>query len=355
MRPQADAGYDRAPVSGHAQPDGGSRTGTGLWADLALAPATVSSTVTAADGVADVAALLTAPGVRRVIVTGNGAQWHVSLTLWLTWLGVADPPVELLAVPGGMVARGAFPWRAGDRLLALSSSGEFRDVIEAIEAGGPRPVAAITANPDSTIGRAAEARALVRVDTLRARTHTQGYAGSLAAGLCVLARMSGDHTLRDAVLGAGDRLAHGVATAAARPPDAGPRPHAGVCVGTGPAWPAALHAALCLREVAILPIDGYETREGATTGRFSTVPGDLALTIAGPQPDPLPDAAAAGLAEGGARVLAVTGDPGADPRLAAIMAMPHVRAIAIDLALAAGLDPDAPAWAGAYDRTARRG
>ncbi|MBM3665492.1 MAG: hypothetical protein FJW92_06840, partial [Actinobacteria bacterium] len=172
------------------------REGTGLWADLLLTPGTVSATAQAAEGFDHVAALLTAPGVRRVVVTGNGAQWHVALALWLAWLQVPDTPVEVLAVPGGLVARGQFHWREGDRLLALSSSGEFRDVIEAIEAGAPRPVAAVTASPDSTVGTAAVARALVTVQTLRARTHTQGYAGALVAGLGVLARMSGDAVLR---------------------------------------------------------------------------------------------------------------------------------------------------------------
>jgi len=330
------------------------RIDTGLWSDLQLTPDTVTRTIADARGFDEVAALLTAPGVRRVIVTGNGAQWHTSLALWLAWLAVPRPPVEVLAVPGGLVARGAFPWRDGDRLLALSSSGEFRDVIEAIEAGAPQPVAAITANRESTIGRAAAARALVHVDTLRARTHTQGYAGSLAAGLAVLARMSGDDVLEGAVASAGARLAPLVEHAAGLPRHEGARPHAGVCVGTGPAWPAALHTALCLREVSILPVDGYETREGATTGRFATVPGDLAVTVAGPVPDPLRDEAAAILAEGGAQVVGIAGDPGTDARLAPIMALPGALALAIDLAQAAGLDPDAPAWSGAYDRTSRR-
>lgn len=334
---------------------GTDRTTTGLWADLALTPGTVRATTALADGFDDVAALLTAPGVRRVIVTGNGAQWHVSLALWLAWLGVPDPPVEMLAVPGGLVARGAFPWRSGDGLLALSSSGEFRDVIEAIEAGVPGPIAAITATPGSTIGRAADARALVRVDTLRARTHTQGYAGALAAGLAVLARMSGDTALASAAEQAGDLLAPLVNAAAALPRHPGARPHAGACVGTGPAWPAALHAALCLREVSILPVDGYETREGATTGRFATVPGDLAVTVPGIRPDPLLEEAAGVLAEGGAEVVAISPAPEADARLAPIMALPEVLALAIDYALMAGLDPDAPAWSGAYDRTSRRG
>ena len=329
------------------------RTDTGLFADLLLTPGTVTATVAAATGFDDVAALLTAPGVRRVVVTGNGAQWHVALALSLAWLHVADPPVELIAVPGGLVAGGTFPWRTGDRLLALSSSGEFRDVIEAINTGAPRPIAAITANAGSTIGVAAEARALVQVDTLRARTHTQGYAGALAAGLAVIARMSGDEVLGAAAAGAGARLAPLVGQAASLPVDAGPRPHAGVCVGTGPAWPAALHTALCLREVSILPIDGYETREGATTGRFSTVPDDLAVAVAGVRPDPLLDEAAGILEEGGARVVRIEGDPGADPRLAPIMALPHAIALAIDMAHLAGLDADAPSWAGAYDRTSR--
>ncbi len=328
------------------------RDGTGLWADLLLTPTTVTATAAAADGFDDVAAVLTAPGVRRVIVTGNGAQWHVALALWLAWLDVPEPPVEILAVPGGLVARGAFRWREGDRLLALSSSGEFRDVIEAIEAGAPRPIAAVTANAGSTIGAAAEARALVVVETLRARTHTQGYAGALVAGLGVLARMSGDDGLRAATEGAGARMA-ALADAAGTTPSPAGRPHAGVCVGTGPAWPAALHTALCLREVSILPVDGYETREGATTGRFSTVPGDLSVTIAGPRPDPLLDEAAGILAEGGAEMVHITGDADADPRLAPAMALPQAIALAIDLALLADLDPDAPSWAGAYDRTSR--
>lgn len=329
------------------------RTETGLFADLLGTPETVTATVAAADGFDDVAALLTAPGVRRVVVTGNGAQWHVALALSLAWLQIPRPPVDLIAVPGGLVARGGFPWRDGDRLLALSSSGEFRDVIEAIESGAPRPIAAITANAGSTIGRAAAARALVQVDTLRARTHTQGYAGALAAGLAVIARMSGDGALAAAAAGAGERMTPLVAAAAAMPADPGPRPHAGVCVGTGPAWPAALHTALCLREVAILPVDGYETREGATTGRFSTVPDDLAVAIAGVHPDPLLDEAAGILADGGARVVRIPGDEAADPRLAPIMALPQAIALSIDMAHLAGLDADAPSWAGAYDQTSR--
>jgi len=52
-------------------------------------------------------------------------------------------------------------------------------------------------------------------------------------------------------------------------------------------------------------------------------------------------------------VVRIEGDPRADPRLAPIMALPHAIALAIDMAHLAGLDADAPSWAGAYDRTSR--
>ena len=96
------------------------RTDTGLFADLLLTPGTVTATVANADGFDTVAALLTAPGVRRVVVTGNGAQWHVALALSLAWLHVTAPPVDLIAVPGGLVARGAWPRKAMPMKLAIA-------------------------------------------------------------------------------------------------------------------------------------------------------------------------------------------------------------------------------------------
>jgi hypothetical protein len=53
---------------------------------------------------------------------------------------------EVLAVPSGLLARGAFTWRPGDALLVVSSSGEFRDLVEAVDAGPPAPYVAVTAN-----------------------------------------------------------------------------------------------------------------------------------------------------------------------------------------------------------------
>lgn len=108
--------------------------------------------------------------------------------LWLATLLAPGPGPELVAVPGGLVARGAFPWREGDAFLAISSSGEFRDLVEAID-GSPAPKVAVTAHPDSTIGRAAQVVLPVTVSSQRAITHTQAFLGAVAACLAVWAWM----------------------------------------------------------------------------------------------------------------------------------------------------------------------
>src|SRR2546421_9114740 len=136
------------------------RRETGLWQDVSELRESLAATITARDGVEDVAALLGSEGVRRIVATGNGAAYYVAVALWLASLeGGAGP--EVVAVPSGLVARGAFGWRPGDALLAISSSGEFRDLVEAVDAGVPLPYAAITASAGSTIGAGAGARALV--------------------------------------------------------------------------------------------------------------------------------------------------------------------------------------------------
>ena len=104
------------------------------------------------------------------------------MALWLASLE-GRPGPEVVAVPSGLLARGAFRWRDGDVLLAVSSSGEFRDLVEATEGRPPVPSVAITSTPGSTIASRVGARALVTVLEQRAVTHTQAFCGNVAAAL----------------------------------------------------------------------------------------------------------------------------------------------------------------------------
>ena len=116
---------------------------TGLWRDVVELPSTLRATME--EDVEEVAALVAAGGVRRVVASGNGAAYYVAVALWLASLESGKGP-ELVAVPSGLLARGAFAWRPGDVLLAVSSSGEFRDLVEAVDGGAPAPYGAVTAN-----------------------------------------------------------------------------------------------------------------------------------------------------------------------------------------------------------------
>ena len=188
----------------------------------------------------------------------------------------------MVAVPSGLLAGGWFRFRPGDRLLAVSSSGEFRDLVEAVEAGSvPLPYAAVTATAGSTIERAAGARALQPVLNQRAVTHTQALAGGVAAALAVWAQISDDAELAPAVAGLPDALARAVEAAEAWAPglEPAPAPAAAVAFSAGPGWAAALEAALLLKEVAGVPAEGVDAREGATSAMYALGASHLAVSL----------------------------------------------------------------------------
>jgi fructoselysine-6-P-deglycase FrlB-like protein len=244
-------------------------------------------------------------------------------------------------------------WRDGDVLLAFSSSGEFRDVIEAIETA-PRPFGLISAQPDSTLGRDAGALARTVVSRQTSATHTQGFCGAVLTALAVWARVTGDQALSAAVAAAPQQAARALDGVAAWAEALAPLGdlRAAVAFGSGPAWAAALEAALLVKEVALVPCEGVETREGATTAMYALGPDQLAIAVPVGGGDVLLDEAEAVCRGRGAAVRRLP-DPGGDPRLAAVTTFPAALAHAIALAQARGVDPDDPPWKAAYFTTAR--
>ena len=324
---------------------------TGLWRDVTEIPDSVSATLAAREGVAETAALLGSDRVRRIVATGNGAAYYVAVALWLASLD-GRPGPEVIAVPSGLVARGSFEWRPGDILLAVSSSGEFRDLVEAVETA-PSPYATITATPGSTIGSRAGARAVVSVSNQRALTHSQAYCGAVATALSVWAETTSDAELRDALAAAPDAIHDEVVAAEhwGAQLDASDPTYA-VAFGSGPGWAAALEAALLLKEVAGVPAEGLETREGATTAMFSLAPGHLVLSLPTGDDQLLAEAEEICAARGAAVVRAPRASR-LDKRLAAIVTFPAAAALSARLGAHRGLDVDKPAWTDAYYQVAR--
>src|SRR5262245_27835297 len=212
---------------------------TGLWADVRELPGALGATLAAADGVTEAADMLR--GAERIVATGNGAAYYVAHALWLASLEGerAGPPI--VAVPCGIAVRERFLWQPGDAVLAVSSSGEFRDVVEIAQRGGGRPCVAITAAADSSLAAVATASVVQRGWWQRAVTHTQALVGGYACGLARWAALSGDSGLSAALAGAPDAATRAVAEAEAWAAGGlGALPTAAIVVGGGPAWAAAL-------------------------------------------------------------------------------------------------------------------
>ena len=324
---------------------------TGLWADLSELPNALAATLAERDGISETAAFLGADAVRRIVVTGNGAAYYAGMALWLASLE-GEPGPEVVAVPSGLVARGAFAWRPGDALLAISSSGEFRDLVEAVEARPQAPFAAVTATPGSTVGSRAQARALVTVLNQRAVTHTQAFCGAVAAALAVWAEVTADGPLATALGGLPEVTA--AALDSAQEWVSGDPLEASVAVafGSGPAWAAALEAALLLEEIAGVPAEGVETREAATSAMMALRPGHLALSLPTGE-DPLLREAEEICRARGATVVRAPSPRRADRRLAAITTFPAAAILSGRIGVERGLDVDKPGWTDAYYSVAR--
>jgi len=325
---------------------------TGLWQDVQELPKTLAATLEAREGVRETASLL--GDARRIVVSGNGAAYYVALALWLASLEGSTGP-EVVAVPSGLLARGAFPWRDGDRFLAVSSSGEFRDLVEAVDAGVPGGAyAAVTASPDSTLGSRAAVRALVSVAHQRAVTHTQAFCGGVAAALAVWAEITADIELARELDGLAPTVA-GLLEPACEWAESVHHldPATAIAFGSGPAWASALEAALLLKEVAGIPTEGVETREGATSAMMALRPGHLVLSLPA-SADPLLEEAEEICRARGATVLRAPSVTAADRRLSAITSHPAAAALAATIGLARGIDVDRPAWTDDYYRVARQ-
>jgi fructoselysine-6-P-deglycase FrlB-like protein len=327
---------------------------TGFWRDVVEVPSSIQATIDDASGVGELALLLGAEPVRRVVASGNGAAYYVAVALWLASLESRSGP-EVVAVPSGLLARGAFAWRPGDVFLAVSSSGEFRDLVEAVDAGAPAPYGVVTANAGSTLASRAGARALVSVPSQRAVTHTQAFCGAVVTALRVWAAITDDGELDAALRRLPDELERTIARARAWVDELGEiEAETAVAFGSGPGWAAALEAALLLKEVSGIPAEGVETREGATSAMMALRPGALALSLPVGTADALLAEAEEICAAQGATVLRAPGGETAERRLAAVSAFPAAAALSARLGLARGLDVDRPAWTDAYYRVARR-
>ena len=126
-----------------------------------------------------------------------------------------------------------------------------------------------------------------------------------------------------------------------------------IAFGSGAGWAAALEAALLLKEVAGVPTEGVETREGATSAMMALRPGDLVLSLSNEARRRAARGGGGDLCRAGGEVLSAPLAAVTDSRLAAMTTFPAAAVLSAAIGLGRGLDVDRPAWTDAYYRVAR--
>lgn len=330
---------------------------TDLWRETAQIPECLTVMSDQAEGFEEVAALLKRDEIERIVVSGSGASYYAALAVWLAALGSESARAELVAVPAGLLAAGAFRWRSGDALVAVSTSGESRDLLAVAESEvAPQPFAVVTADPNASLPQLAGVVARTPLLQSNAVTHSQAFCAAVGALCSIWALVSGDQSLGRAVAAAPsacDMVIEATPAWVEQCLGAVNPPPAAVALGSGPAWAAALEGALLLKEVARVPCEGSETREGATTTMTELLPGYLVVSIPR-RSDPFAHEAEALSRSIGCYVLSTPGGSEGDERLIAVTTFAPLAALSVDLALKSGWDVDHPDWYADYLSTARR-
>jgi glucosamine--fructose-6-phosphate aminotransferase (isomerizing) len=341
-----------------------------IWEEILEEPAAIRSTVADARGPArEIAAELRARRVRRLYLIGNGTSYHTALAAATVYRRHAGPDHPILeALTAGEFRHYTPQLAAADAVVGVSASGEFRDVVAvAEELAGRIPVIAVVHVRGSRLTTLTDHVLLASGGPSAVPVMTKTFASTLAATILLVAEvLGGDRadTLALELLRAADDAERAIELAEPLVPALAERYAAAehlFVVGSGGGHPAALEAALKLKEMAVVHAEGSESWEmasGAATliGPTSTV---VALAPAGRGREAVTDVARHS-AEWGARVIeagpgqAVAGSDllplpaSASEDLASLTAVPPIALFAFALARARGHDPDRPTWTERY-------
>jgi glucosamine--fructose-6-phosphate aminotransferase (isomerizing) len=338
--------------------------------EIRQGPAAVRETVASARTRArDIAHAWRRSGVRRVHVIGNGTSLHSSLAsaqLYRHMAGPDDPVVVPLTAAEFLTYPPALG--PGDAIVAISSSGEFRDVIKVAErVRGATPLAGVVHVPGSSLTHVASDVLLSAGGPSTVPVMTKTFSATLAATELLLVELLGGAAADRAVAGmlaAADAAEHAIAAAETTVEtlahELKSTGHFFVA-GGGLGYPAALEAALKLKEMALVHAEGAEVWEMESGA--ATMLGPDAVVIALAPDGPARPAVARLLshaAEWGARTIEVGSDrlvpgsrllplpPGTAEEHAPLSCVPPVALFAFALARARGANPDRPDWIERY-------
>jgi glucosamine--fructose-6-phosphate aminotransferase (isomerizing) len=333
-------------------------------------PAAIRATVAAAAPDARrIASAWRERGITRVHVIGNGTSYHSALAaaaLYRRRSIATDPVVIPVTAADFRIYRPALG--PGDAIVGISSSGEFKDVVGvAEEVRGRVPMAGIVHVPGSTLTGLVPDLVLSAGGPSTVPVMTKTFSSTLVATeLLLLGLLGGDRGSSEdsRFLDAADHAEAAIARAdplvEALADELRDARHLFV-TGGGVGYPAALEAALKLKEMALVHAEGAEVWE-MTSGAATMLGPDavvIALAPAGRARPAIQDLLQHA-ASWGARTIEVGHEPlgvtstllplpeGADEDHAPLTAVPPVALLAFALARRRGADPDRPDWIERY-------
>ena len=341
-----------------------------ILSEIADGPMAIRATVTEAEGEArSIAAALMGRGVHRIWVIGNGTSYHSSLhgAGFARRLAGPDDPM-VVAVTAGDFRTFRPSLGQHDAIIGISASGEFRDVLSVFqEVRGQIPTVGIVHVPGSSLTQIADYTILAAGGPSNTPVMTKTFSSTMSATILVLAAIYGDAALAQATAGLLLAADHADCAIAEAWPVVESLAHRLLgaehffVIGGGLAYPAALEAALKLKEMALVHAEASETWEMGSGPATMVGPGTVIISLA-------PDGAARAATEaivrhcrewGGdivevASSRAVT-DSGllrlpdyVDERFATLTVVPPVALLANTLATLRGETPDRPHWIERY-------
>lgn len=294
---------------------------------------------------------------RQIILVGGGTSYCAALAACAHGRALAGPAGPAIwALPGGDFLAAPPPLGAQDALIAISASGETRDILQVCETAGPALVIGLTNQPDSSLARRAGQTLLTFAGEQRVISTSKTFVASVLALHALWAEL---FQRPEPVLATAAEVAAATLAAFDEPMASLATALTGcryVCVlGTGPAWAVALEGALKLKELAGLTAEGAETRE-VSQGILPIVgPGTAAIAVAPPGTGAeLTAEAVHHCRQLGAVVHTLDALPRPWPTLLAGVqyGLPFYL-LCLHLANRLGLDADNPAWRDRYYRLTR--
>jgi glucosamine--fructose-6-phosphate aminotransferase (isomerizing) len=333
-------------------------------------PEAIRATVaTARDQAREVAGRWRARGIRRIHVIGNGTSFHSSLASAALYRRHATPddPV-VIALTAAEMLRYRPQLGPGDAVICISSSGEFKDVVAvAQDLRGRTPLAGIVHVPGSTLTRIASDLVFSAGGPSTVPVMTKTFSVTLVATELLLLEMLGGERADAVAQAILDAATHSEQAIAGAEPLVEPladrlasTEHLFV-TGGGLGWPAALEAALKLKEMALVHAEGSEAWEMTSGAATMLGPGTVVIALA-PEGPARPELAELlrHAAEWGSPTIEVgpgrlveTSELLPIPAAAAedhapLNSVPPVALLAFALARRRGANPDHPGWIERY-------